>query len=240
MPKTRRETDLASSIRKTGQKIDFYKRNAMARRLKLMDRWGIDLVLDLGANTGQYGRGLRRAGYKGKIISFEPLSSAFSRLARSASADGRWSAVRMGLGARDHEATLQISADSRASSLRKMLPLHREVDAYFAPIGEEQVPIRKLDTVWDSYAPRKSSVYLKIDTQGYEKQVLQGAAQSLTKVRAIQMEISIQPLYEGDLLLPDVLRLMKKKGFSLVSLEYGFCHPETAEMLQIDGIFARE
>jgi FkbM family methyltransferase len=240
MPTTRSERALAASIRKTGVKIDFFKQNALARRLHLMQRRSIDLVLDLGANTGQYARGLRRAGYEGRIISFEPLSSAFTRLARNARKDPLWRAERMGLGARDHEATLKISPDSRASSLRDMLPRHRDVAPYFAPVAEEQVPIRKLDTVWDSFVPARSKVYLKIDTQGYEKQVLQGAARSLAKVRAIQMEISIQPLYDGDLMLPDVLRWMKKSGFSLISLEYGFCDPETAEMLQVDGIFARE
>ena len=239
MPKTRRESELASSIRKIGQKIDFYKRNALARRLRLMERAGIDLVLDLGANTGQYGRGLRKAGYKGQLVSFEPLSTAFGVLARSAARDKRWRAVHMGLGAKDHEATLRISPDSRASSLREMLPLHREVAPYFAPDREEKVSIRKLDTVWADHVPAQRSVYLKIDTQGYEKQVLAGAARSLARVRAIQMEISIQALYEGDLMLPEVLRLMTRKGFKLVSLEYGFCHPETAEMLQVDGIFAR-
>jgi FkbM family methyltransferase len=239
MASTRRGRTLAASIRETGRKIDFFKQHAMARRLRLMESWGIDLVLDLGANTGQYARGLRRAGYAGRIVSFEPLASAHAHLARNARGDQLWSAVRLGLGSRDHEATLTVSGDSRASSLREMLPRHRKVASYFEPVGEERIPVRKLDTVWGEHVPRGSSVYLKIDTQGYERQVLQGAARSLTKVRAIQMEIGLQPLYDGDLLLPEVLRLMEKKGFSLVSVEYGFCDPETAEMLQMDGIFVR-
>jgi FkbM family methyltransferase len=239
MTKPRRESPLSASIRQTGQKIDFYKRNALARRMRIMERLGIDLVLDLGANSGQYARGLRRAGYEGHIVSFEPLSRAFGRLARSAAADRRWEAVRMGLGARDHEATLHVSGDSRASSLQKMLPRHHDAAAYFAPVGTEQVPVRKLDSIWDEHVPAGKSVYLKIDTQGHEEQVLRGAARSLTRVKAVQMEMSIKPLYEGERLLPEVLLYMKRKGFGLVSLEYGFCHPETAEMLQVDGIFTR-
>ena len=66
----RRESPLAAAIRTTGRKIDHYKRNALARRLRIMERLHIDLVLDLGANTGQYARGLRRAGYEGTIVSF--------------------------------------------------------------------------------------------------------------------------------------------------------------------------
>ena len=235
----RRESPLAAAIRTTGRKIDHYKRNALARRLRIMERLHIDLVLDLGANTGQYARGLRRAGYEGAIVSFEPLSSAYQRLARSAAADRRWQAVRMGLGARDHEATLHISGDSRASSLQTMLLRHREAAPYFAAVGAERVPIRKLDTIWDDHVPEGRQVYLKIDTQGHEEQVLRGAAEALTKVRGIQMEMSIQPLYEGEKKLPEMVRFLERRGFRLVSLEYGFCDPETAEMLQVDGIFAR-
>jgi FkbM family methyltransferase len=239
MPDSRRDADVTTTIRTTGRKIDFYKRSALARRMRLIERLGIDLVLDVGANTGQYARGLRRAGYQGRIVSFEPLAGAFSRLARSAERDRRWSVVNQALGARDHEVTLHVSGDSRASSILPMLPLHRDVASYFAKVGEERITVRKLDSVWSDHVPAGSKTYLKIDTQGSEKQVLAGAARSLAKVRAIQIEISIVPLYQGTLLLPEVLRSMEKKGFVLMSLEYGFCHPETAQMYQVDGIFAR-
>lgn len=229
----------AASLRATGQKIDGYKRDALRRRLKLMERYGIDLVLDVGANTGQYAKLLRKAGYSGQIVSFEPLSAAFSRLARSASRDPRWRAVNLGLGGRDTTATLHVSGDSQASSVQRMLPLHEEVAPYFSPVGEERIAIRKLDSIWGDHVPEGSGVYLKLDTQGFEKQVLRGAARSLDRVQAIQIEISIEPLYEGGFLLPDVLRWMRRRGFSLMSIEYGFCHPETGQMLQMDGIFAR-
>lgn len=234
-----RAPSLAATIRETGKKIDRYKRDALARRMRVMERLGVDLVLDVGANTGQYARGLRKAGYAGPMVSFEPLSSAFQRLSRSAAGDGRWEAVRMGLGSRDHEATLHVSGDSRASSLQTMLPRHHQAAGYFAAVGAERVPVRKLDTIWDTYVPRRKNVYLKIDTQGHEEQVIRGAETSLAKTRAVQMEMSIQPLYEGEKRLPEMIRLMERKGFRLVSLEYGFCDPETAEMLQVDGIFAR-
>lgn len=234
----KREESLASQMRRTGKEIDHLKRNAMARRLKLMKGWGIDLVLDVGANTGQYAKIIRKAGYKGEIVSFEPFSGAFARLARTASRDRRWRALHLAIGARDHEATLHVSGDSQASSLKVMLPLHREVGAYFATVGEERTLVRRLDAIWDEVVPKGRVVYLKSDTQGFEKQVLDGASRSLDKIQAVQLEMSIVPLYRGTMLLPDVLRYMQRRGFTLVSLEYGFCHP-TGQMLQVDGIFAR-
>ena len=204
-----------------------------------MERYGIDLVLDVGANTGQYAKILRKAGYAGQIVSFEPLSTAFSRLARSASHDPRWLAVNLGLGSRDRSATIHVSGDSQASSLLRMLPLHKEIAPYFSSVGEESITIRKLDSIWEEHVPAHRKVYLKIDTQGFEKQVLAGAAQSVPHIQIIQVEMSIEPLYEGAILVPDMLRWMQRKGFGLVSLEYGFCHPETGQMFQVDGIFAR-
>lgn len=240
MAPNRTPSALAATLRAVGQKIDGFKRNAMKRRLALMERYGIDVVLDVGANTGQYAKILRKAGYTGRIVSFEPLSTAFSRLARSASRDRAWKAVHLGLGARDRETTLHISGDSQASSLRPMLPLHEQVASYFTYVGEERVSIRKLDSVWDEHVSPRSRVYLKIDTQGFEKEVLDGAAKSLARIQAVQLEMSIEPLYEGTLLLPDLIRFMNRKGFTLMSVEYGFCHPETGQMLQLDGIFARK
>jgi FkbM family methyltransferase len=238
-PSERPGESTASLIRRTGKKIDFFKRNAMARRLKLMEGWGIDLVLDVGANTGQYAKILRKAGYRGSIVSFEPLSRAFARLARAASHDRRWRVLRVALGARDHEATIHVSGDSQASSLLPMLPRHRQAGAYFATVGEERIQVRKLDSIWSDHVPARSRTYLKLDTQGFEKQVLRGAARSLDRVQAVQVEMSIVPLYQGTMLLPDMLRTMQKQGLTLVSLEYGFCHPETGQMFQVDGIFAR-
>lgn len=231
--------DVQALIRSTGRKIDFYKTHALARRIKLMESHEIGLVLDVGANTGQYAKILRKAGYRGDIVSFEPLSGAFSRLQRSAARDRRWQAVRLALGDRDGETTIHISGDSQASSLRKMLPLHEDIAPYFSSVGQEQVTLRRLDAVWGEYASGKVKVFLKIDTQGFEKQVLSGASRSLRKIQGVQLELSIAPLYQGSQLLPEMLRFMSRQGFTLMSLEYGFCHPETGQMLQVDGIFFR-
>jgi FkbM family methyltransferase len=239
MATIRSSSRLADSIKATGRKIDYYKEHPLARRLQIMKRAGINLVLDVGANIGQYAKIARKAGFAGQIVSFEPLTQSYSRLARSAARDPRWTAVHLGLGSRDHESVIHISGDSQASSLVKMLPRHEEIAPYFSRVGEERISIRKLDTVWDEHVPEGSKVYLKIDTQGFEKQVLQGAARSLARIQIVQLEISILPLYEGTWLLPDVLKHMQRRGLTLVSLEYGFCHPETGQMLQVDGVFAR-
>jgi hypothetical protein len=69
-----------------------------ARRKKLFDSFGINVVLDVGANVGLYAKDLRGARYKGRIVSFEPLSSAYSHLLKNKKADASWEAFNMALG----------------------------------------------------------------------------------------------------------------------------------------------
>lgn len=227
------------AIAATGRRIDHYKRNALARQIRQMEMNGIDLVLDVGANTGQYGQRLRKAGYDGAIVSFEPVTSAFASLARKARRDKHWRAERLALGARGHVAAIAVSGDPRASSLKRMLDLHQDIAPYFATVGHESVTVKTLDAVWDDCVPDGRTVYLKIDAQGAEHDIIDGAARSMPRIRMVQLELSIVPLYEDSMLLPAALEQMTRLGFTLVSTEYGFCHPDTGQMLQMDGVFAR-
>jgi FkbM family methyltransferase len=226
-------------IRRVGARIDHYKVRPQARRQKLFQTHGISLVLDVGANAGQYARGLRHSGYGGRIVSFEPVRSAFHQLRRSAARDPRWQTENLALGRRDGSATIHVSGDTRASSMLEMLPLHREVAGYFGSVGSEIVEMRRLDSVFDRHAHPGDRVFLKLDVQGMEPHVLAGAKGSLARIAGIQIELSLTPLYRGELGIVPMLGRLQRAGFSLMSLEYGFCDPRTGQMLQVDGILFR-
>ena len=105
-------------------------------------------MLDVGANAGQYGAMLRAWGYRGRIVSFEPLAGAHARLEQRAAADPAWRvAPRMALGAQDGEATVQVSAESDMSSILPQTELLRRVSPSSRVIGRETVPIRRLDAL---------------------------------------------------------------------------------------------
>lgn len=212
----------------------------MARRKKLLELYEIDLVLDVGANIGQYARQLRRAlGFSGRIVSFEPLSHEFNRLKSQADKDPKWDAINCALGSRDERVEINIAGNSLSSSIFEMLPSHVKSAPSSINVGKEMIEVRTLDTVFNDVAYPAESIYLKLDTQGFEGEVIKGARESLSRIDTIQLEMALVPLYQGETLFFDLHCLLSDNGYSLVSIEPGFSDMESARMLQVDGIYHR-
>ncbi|HTC20607.1 MAG TPA: FkbM family methyltransferase [bacterium] len=214
--------------------------NPIARRRQIFESYGIDLVLDIGANVGQFALQLRNdMGYSKRIVSFEPLSSAFQSLKQSAKKDKDWQVFNYALGDSDGKATINISNNIQSSSVLEMLPAHLQAAPYSHYLGREEIEIHKLDSLFDRLSLGKGHIYMKMDTQGFESKVLKGAKKSLSKIGTIQMEMSLVPLYKNELVFSDLYPLMLAKGYSLISLEAGFTNNENGQLLQVDGIFHR-
>jgi FkbM family methyltransferase len=204
----------------------------------LIQQEQINLVLDVGANMGQFASELRTFGYTGRIISFEPLPLAHAALRKQAEADRNWTiANRTAIGAETGSIEIHVAGNSVSSSILEMLPSHSQAEPQSSYIGTETVPIHRLDDLCN-FVPT-DRVLLKIDVQGYERQVLEGAQRVLGNCRAVISEMSLVPLYDGQILAREMWNLMAAEGFDTWSLESGFRHPETLRMLQIDGAFVR-
>ena len=209
-------------------------------RLRLLHTHRVDVVLDVGANAGQFATQLRDMGFDGKIVSFEPTSSAFAVLERYAKHDPRWQAVRLAMGDSNHQAVINVSANSQSSSLLDMKPRHLDACAESKYVGGELVEVRTLDSTIDQYVGPTERAYLKIDTQGYEKHVLEGATRSLGReIVGVQLESALIELYQGETLFDEIIAWMKQHGFSLMSIEPGFTDAKSGQMLQTDLIFFR-
>jgi len=211
------------------------------RRLKLLQHHDIDLVFDIGANKGQYAKGIIDAGYKGTIVSFEPLSSVHKTLMNASKRYLNWSvAERCAIGENNQEIEINISENSVSSTLLKMLDSHYSGAPDSKIIGREKVKVFPLDDIGLKYMDSSKNIFIKIDVQGFEQQVLAGAQSMIQKAKGIEMEISIVPLYEGQTwLLSQVLEYMYEKGFKLKSIAPAFTNNVTGEMLQCNGIFFR-
>jgi FkbM family methyltransferase len=226
-------------LTKAGVELIRHPAPNMKRRLRLFKHYGINTLLDVGANKGDYVSDLRKNGFNGNAISFEPLSDTYQFLCKRAKMDTKWETVNIALGNKDEESVINISGNIHSSSILKMLPDHLKSSPESAYVGKEKIQIKKLDSIFGTYCQPKDIVFMKIDTQGFEMQVLEGAKNSLNCITGIQIEMSIKPLYEGAVLFGDIINHLNREGYVLMGIENGFSDPLSGQLLQMDGIFIR-
>jgi len=211
----------------------------VARRMHLIHTHGVSLILDVGANVGRFGNELRELGYRGRIVSFEPVRAAYAQLRRAAEGDRLWTTHNCGIGGHDGTAEINVAGNVQSSSLLAMLPRHLGSAPESLYREREEITVRRLDSILPEIEAANEVVYLKSDTQGYEAEVLKGGEETLRRAVGVQMELSLVPLYEGETLLADMIHEMDARGFQLMSLEPAFADPVTGQLLQVDGIFFR-
>lgn len=210
-----------------------------AQRKSILFHEQIEVFLDVGANRGQTGEALRSFGFEGRIISFEPTSNAFAVLKEKAAQDGNWEVHQFGLGQVNEHQEIHLSGNSASSSFLKLSELGGNCCPEARFVGQEKVETRTLDSVFPMLGVDGRRIYLKVDTQGYEKSVLLGALKSLREIDVIQLEMSLKPVYESEPLALELMNLLDERGYSLIATENGLVDPETAHSLQIDGVFRR-
>jgi FkbM family methyltransferase len=177
-----------------------------------------DVVLDVGANRGQFVDEVRSVGYTGRIVSFEPTPSIFEELAGRHGGDPQWVGHQFGLGAQDGELTLHLYGEGSLNSLLLASDFGRDRFRSMAnPHGSIQVPIKTLDEVWGELVP-DGRVFLKIDTQGFDMEVIRGASRSMDKVVGILTEVPVNPIYEGMPTMSAVFSHLEDLGFELTGL----------------------
>lgn len=201
----------------------------------------INVIFDVGASIGSFIRLVRNGGYKGKIIAFEPLREPFLALSQFAKDDLDCKCYQIALGAKNGLITnINVSHNSVSSSLLPILPRHLKSapDSYITQT--EQVEVKCLDSFCAGLIKPTDRVFIKIDVQGYEKEVLAGAKETLRLARLIQVELSCVPLYEGQPLYQEMLASMLGAGFDLVLVYPVFNDPVSGHMLQFDAVFERK
>lgn len=211
----------------------------LARRAHLLRRLAPSVILDVGANAGLYGREVRLCGYRGRIVSFEPLSTAYAALAAEAARDGAWEAVNVALGAAGGQADLHVSANSWSSSLRPMRDVHLAAAPDSRYVGRETVRVETVDSLFARHVRPGERVWLKVDTQGHERDVLAGAAGSLGRIETVELEMSPVGLYEGEALFTEMFDWLASRGFACVHLQPGLYDPADERLLSVDGYFRR-
>jgi FkbM family methyltransferase len=210
------------------------------RRAYALRALGVSCLLDVGAHTGQFVEEARALGYPGRAISFEPLAEPFAVLERAASRDPHWSARKLAIGDSEGSAEIHVAGNALSSSLLPMEERHVKAAPQSAYVRTEQVQTATLDGAVGIEAGSDERFFLKIDVQGYEFHVLDGASDVLSQTVAVECELSAVPLYQSGPLLGDVLARLRDEGLVVVSLDPVFWEPESGYVLQWDGLFVRQ
>jgi FkbM family methyltransferase len=213
------------------------------RLVHLLERYGVQTVLDVGANVGQFAKRIIAAGYPDRIISFEPVSTSHSMLLKNAEDYEQWQvARRCALGGERRKVMVNIAGNSESSSLLPMLERHVRALPISKYLGAEQTELVRIDDVLQEYLAHDEdkSLALKMDVQGFEGEVLDGASRTLKNIKLIYTEMSLCPLYDREVPFFDLYSRIIKLGFRCVGISPGFLDPTTWEVLQVDATFVTE
>ena len=191
-------------------------------------------VLDVGANVGQFGIDIRKHGFKGQIISFEPVNETFTLLSETIKKYQPWKAFQIGLGASESVQSINISGNAGlSSSLLKMGSVHLENFPDSATVSNQKVRVSTLDKQLVALGIDPRKIMLKLDVQGYEAEVLKGAIKSLSKIPLCYLEVSLLPLYEGEVSFLPLLNLLAESGHEVIDVFRGL-KAKNGQLLQMD------
>lgn len=221
-------------------KLSFYD-NSRPRYIKAIDSLGINMIFDVGANSGQFALEVLRNGYRGKIVSFEPTSKVYEALQVNSERFLNWQLhERTAVGEKCGTVVINVAGNNAASS--SILPMgktHQEAAPEANFVNSESVTLTTIDSIFEDYTSGESTCLLKIDVQGYEDQVLTGASASINKIDAVKLECSLVSLYDGDKTFEYYFEFFKNNGFELFDIETGFSNPVTGQLLQFDALFIK-
>ncbi len=198
-------------------------------------------VLDVGANEGQFAQELRFWGYTGRIISFEPIPALVAGLRERAAADPAREIRECAIGAKAGTATLHVSDLSVFSSLREVLPSAEAFDVRARTVSTIDVEVASLEDIFSDVIGTGETAFLKVDTQGNEADVLNGAAGIRDRVVGVQLEVGVRALYEAEKLAPTLIGRMAELGYRIGQVHPVVFDPEdgNASLLQADIVFIR-
>lgn len=205
----------------------------------LLGHLKIDCVLDVGANVGQYHDFLRdKVHYDGAIVSFEPVRRQIEALRDRAHADNDWHIEGYALGARDGDMPINVMVSDQFSSfLQPDNSRMANYDGLNTPRHVENVTVRTLDVVMPVLQERLGfeRPYLKLDTQGFDLEVLDGGRDSLPDVRALQTEASVIGIYKGMPGYMDTLRYLGDRGFDVTGF-YPVSRDSSLRLVEFDCV----
>ena len=198
---------------------ELYKYWEQEHLKKIFNKYEIDCVFDVGANLGQYAQMLRKnTNYKGLIISFEPIPNAALILKEKSKNDPNWIIIDHALSSKDGHQTFNIMSGSQFSSLST--PNHNEVDRFKSHNKVIESVSVVTETLESAYTRLKKEYnfkkpFLKLDTQGYDVEIVTSSKPTMTEFIGFQSELSIKKIYQHSMDFREAITIYQECGFSL-------------------------
>lgn len=202
--------------------------------IRNLEKLSVTTVIDVGANIGQFGLDIRRHGFEGQIVSYEPIEEIFNALSHTVKQYQPWKALQLGLGAAESQRTINVSGNAGlSSSILDMGSLHLENFPDSATVARQNISISTIDKQLEVLGLRPHEIMLKLDVQGFEAEVLKGASQSLTTIPLCFLEVSVVPLYRGEISFLPLLNELSKSGHEVIDVFRGL-KAKDGQLLQLD------
>lgn len=229
-----RTNTFARAAREMVSRIDSNFDSPFEAIVRNLEKSNISCVIDVGANVGQFGLDIRRHGFQGLIVSYEPVRETCDLLTKTSKKHQPWKAIQLGLGASESERSINISGnDGLSSSFLQIGLLHLNNFPNSSTVSHQKVLISTVDAQLEFLGLRPEEVMLKLDVQGFEAEVIKGAAQSLSRIPLCYLELSISPLYEGELSFLSNLNELYRNGHEVIDVYRGI-KAKDGQLLQLD------
>lgn len=204
-------------------------------------KYSIDCVLDVGANSGQYGAYLRALGFNGWIVSFEPVKSVFEKLVENANSDEKWISYNIALGDKTEKKMINVYSSTVFSSFLEATDYSKGIWKSLESVIPEEVTVKMLDNILPEISDRTGCLhyYLKLDTQGYDVNVFRGSLKTLDKIDAIQTELSLIHVYKEMFSPYDVLTEYNEHNYHISGM-YPINRDESLAIIEYDCVLVRK
>ena len=200
----------------------------------------IDCILDVGANSGQYGLFLRALGFEGYIVSFEPVSSVFAKLKEASKGDAKWVCYDYALGDKNEQKVINVYKSTVFSSFLTANDYSKDIWHSLENVAPETVEVRRLEDIWNEVTGKLGcrNYMLKLDTQGFDKFAFEGAHGCLEDISVLQSELSLIPVYEGMVEVYSVLKEYNSCGY-FISGMYPINRDKSLAVIEYDCVMVK-
>lgn len=193
-------------------------------------------VIDIGGSHGQFVREALQVFPEARIYTFEPIPACFAELTELAREHSRIKPRQLAISDSSGSDTFNVSSFSDSSSFQTMRTAHLEAWPHTALKEQIRVEKARLDDLFDP-ATLAQPVFIKIDVQGHELQVIRGARQVIAASQRVMLECNFAELYDGQPSFDQIHQEMRKLGFALDCLISPLRHPSTGELMSSDLIY---